>query len=239
MKVNYGEPYWVKFKWDLSNHHNNQYVTEFNKLDCEEISNITQNESFIITCQFKIEKKYKTDRICMIFGKPGNNLGLTYNTETNKLSFEFKSNDNHNIMTFDSITQSDIEKGILISIVKSNNHFIIYKNFEKEGEMGFQGNLSTDLDETGLFIGTANHYTTNNNHKFYCEMEIDFFNIILNSNNIDDAKDSYQSKTFDLITKTYYNKLLCHYNFKRINNLGIVYDESKNTNFLERTIIYK
>ena len=35
MKVNYGEPYWVKFKWDLSNHHNNQYVTEFNKLDCE------------------------------------------------------------------------------------------------------------------------------------------------------------------------------------------------------------
>jgi hypothetical protein len=32
MKIKYKQPYWIKFMWDLSNHHENQYVTEFNKI---------------------------------------------------------------------------------------------------------------------------------------------------------------------------------------------------------------
>ena len=31
MKIKYKEPYWVKFQWDMSEHHDNQYVTSFDK----------------------------------------------------------------------------------------------------------------------------------------------------------------------------------------------------------------
>ena len=33
MKINYKEPYWLKFNWDISNHHENQYVTNFDKIE--------------------------------------------------------------------------------------------------------------------------------------------------------------------------------------------------------------
>ena len=33
MKVKYKEPYWVKFQWDLSEHHDNQFVTDFDKTE--------------------------------------------------------------------------------------------------------------------------------------------------------------------------------------------------------------
>ena len=31
MIINYKEPYWVKYEWDLSEHKDHQYVTNFNK----------------------------------------------------------------------------------------------------------------------------------------------------------------------------------------------------------------
>ena len=31
MKIKYKEPYWLKYKWDITNHHDNQYVTIFDK----------------------------------------------------------------------------------------------------------------------------------------------------------------------------------------------------------------
>jgi hypothetical protein len=37
-----------------------------------------------------------------------------------------------------------------------------------------------------------------------------------------------------ILTKTSYNDILCLYDFESVNNLGIIYDESKNTNFLEK-----
>ena len=38
----------------------------------------------------------------------------------------------------------------------------------------------------------------------------------------------------EFIKNTTKNKILCLYDFNTVNNLGIVYDESKNTNFLEK-----
>lgn len=31
MKIKYKEPYWVKFEWEIEDHHDNQYVTNFDK----------------------------------------------------------------------------------------------------------------------------------------------------------------------------------------------------------------
>lgn len=63
MKINYKKPYWIKFMWDLSSHHENQYVTEFNKLDNKEIKEFIYNDDYIITCDFKIGSDYKRDEI--------------------------------------------------------------------------------------------------------------------------------------------------------------------------------
>ena len=35
MIINYKEPYWIKYEWDLSDHKDDQYVTNFNKTESE------------------------------------------------------------------------------------------------------------------------------------------------------------------------------------------------------------
>jgi len=51
---------------------------------------------------------------------------------------------------------------------------------------------------------------------------------------IEEVKLIHNSENEKLINSNYYKDILCLYNFKTINNIGIVYDDSKNTNFLER-----
>ena len=89
MIINYRQPYWIKFQWDLSSHHENQYVTEFNKSENQSLTDFFYNENFIITCNFKIEDKYEGEDIRMIFGKSGKNMGLRYNKPQGELCFEF------------------------------------------------------------------------------------------------------------------------------------------------------
>ena len=79
MKINYKEPYWVKYEWDLDENKDNQYVTEFNKKDSAKIHNLFHQNKYALTVEFKLNKKYKSDDIYCIFGKPGKNFGLTYN----------------------------------------------------------------------------------------------------------------------------------------------------------------
>ena len=59
MKINYKEPYWVKFTWDMTSNHDNQYVTEFNKSENDIFVNFLHHDKFIITCDFKITKNCK------------------------------------------------------------------------------------------------------------------------------------------------------------------------------------
>ena len=69
MIINYKQPYWVKFQWDMSTHHDNQYVTEYNKTNNKILDEFLLNDNYIITCDFKITEEFITDKICMIYGK--------------------------------------------------------------------------------------------------------------------------------------------------------------------------
>ena len=64
MKIKYKEPYWVKYKWDLDTHHDNQYVTQFNKTDIEEIKTFLYEDSYIITAEIRLLDLYRRDPIC-------------------------------------------------------------------------------------------------------------------------------------------------------------------------------
>ena len=89
MIVNYKEPYWVKYEWDLSDHKDDQYVTNFNKKESEKIANLFHQEKYSLNVRFKLDKNLENDKIFCIFGKPGKNFGLTYNEEADTLALEF------------------------------------------------------------------------------------------------------------------------------------------------------
>jgi hypothetical protein len=55
-----------------------------------------------------------------------------------------------------------------------------------------------------------------------------------NKIDIKQIKELHESKNEKLVSKDYYDDILCLYDFQTTNNIGIIYDESKNTNFLER-----
>ena len=140
MKIKYKEPYWVKFQWDLDEHHDNQYVTNFDKSENRAFNYFLHKEDYIITCNFKIKKHYKKDDISMVFGKPGKNLGLSFNNDTNQLCFEFwtkgdkNKEDVYNNLLLKTVSLKEIESGITISIVRKGNEFFSYKNFEYDNE---------------------------------------------------------------------------------------------------------
>ena len=46
MIINYKEPYWIKYEWDLSDHKDDQYVTNFNKTESEKISNLFHQSKY-------------------------------------------------------------------------------------------------------------------------------------------------------------------------------------------------
>jgi hypothetical protein len=239
MHIDYKKPYWIKFQWDLSNHHDNQYVTEFNKVDNDIFKNFLHESQYIITCKFRIKKDYKTDKICMVFGKPGKNMGLSYNTESGVLAFEFwtvnqgEKDDNFHFLAFNYMTREEIENGVTVSIVRDGYKFAIYKDFEKVNIEKFKTNLIDDYKHSGLFIACSNTGTYVPEHRYYGEMDLDYFAVLNNTSDIEEAKDLYQTENEKILNKTYYDDILCLYDFKTINNLGIVYDESKYTHFME------
>lgn len=238
MIINYKEPYWMKFRWDMSSHHEHQYVTEFNKFN-----NVTLNEflfvnEFIITTEFKIERGFKRDEICMIYGKPGKNIGLSYNSTTKVTAFEFWTTgieeDMFNMCVFNDVTEQDIEEGIILSVVRKDNEIILYRNFKKVNSIIFDGEFIEDYKTPGLFIGCSSPECEQEKQRYYCEVDMKHLSIIINTSNVNDIRELYNVETNKILTKKCYEDILCLYDFQNINNLGIVYDESKNTNFLEK-----
>lgn len=238
MRINYKEPYWVKFKWDLSSHHENQYVTQFNKNENDIFYDFQHNNSYIITCEYRIDKDFKTDEYSMVFGKPGKNMGLTYNKEKGVTSFEFwtkgKNEDNFNYIFLGEVSRNDVMNGVIISIARRNKKFIVFKNFEEIAQLKFDSELIDDYKNTGLFIGCSNPGTTVPSHRYHGEIDLNYFSIINGFSDIKISKELYTTNSSELINKKYYKDILCLYDFKTINNLGIVYDESKYSNFLEK-----
>ena len=65
-------------------------------------------------------------------------------------------------------------------------------------------------------------------------MEVNHFSFLSKESDIEKGEDLYNTDVHNLLTRKYYDDLLFLYDFKTVNNLNIIYDESKNTNFLEK-----
>ena len=238
MKIKYKEPYWVKFQWDITEHHDNQYVTKFDKEENKILKDFLHKENYIITCNFKIKSHYKKDDISMVYGKPGKNLGLSYNQKSKTLAFEFWTTNNtedmFNFVEFKTLTTKEIENGITLSVARDKNKITVYKNFVEDNSIEFQGNLIDDYKDNALFIGCSSPDCDSEKHRYYGEIDISHFSILSKESDIEKGKILYESETHNLLLHKFYDDVLCYYDFKTINNLGIIYDESKNTNFLEK-----
>jgi len=242
MRIKYKHPYWIKYSWDLSEHHDNQYVTNFDKEKNYNIFDFQHREKFIVTCNFTIKEKYKIDKICMIYGKPGKNMGLSYNSETNDVAWEFwirKDNgeDEFKYIHFKDVKKKDVENGVTLSVIRKFNKFILYKNFIEVNQLTFEGELIEDYRLEGLFIGCSSPDCGLKEQRYYGEMDLNHFSILMKTSDINDAKDLYHSELTNLVEKYYYEDLICLYDFETINNQQIVFDESKNCNFLEKVPI--
>jgi len=202
MRIRFKEPYWVKYKWDLDTHHENQYVTKFNKTDIEEIKTLFHQEKFVVTIEARILDVYSRDSVFALYGKPGKN--------------------------------KDIKNGVTLSVARNKDSFTLYKNFEPVNKIRFKNNLIDDYKYTGLFLGCGNPGSPVPEHRQHGEYDIHHFSILQNTSDIKYAREIYESKPEVLLKKPFYSDILCLYNFKTINNIGIVFDESKNNNFLER-----
>ena len=107
--------------------------------------------------------------------------------------------------------------------------------FKENNKIEFNGNLISDYCENSLFIGCSSPECASDRHRYYCEMDISLFSIIMRTSSIDIIEDYLKENEVHVLPfKKCYDDILCYYDFKTVNNLGIIYDESKNTNFLER-----
>jgi hypothetical protein len=127
-----------------------------------------------------------------------------------------------------------VEEGITITVTREKDKFTLYKNFEKVNIEKFKKNLIDDYKESGLFLGCSNPGTGTPEHRYYGDMDVHYMNIIKGTSDINVSKELYETKVEDIVNLQCYKDVLCLYDFKNINNLGIVYDESSYSNFLER-----
>jgi hypothetical protein len=100
--------------------------------------------------------------------------------------------------------------------------------------MTFDGEFIEDYKIPGFFIGCSSPECEGEKQRYYCEMGIKHLSIVTNTSNIENINELYQLDVCEILKSEIYNNIICYYDFKNINNLGIVYDESKNTNFLEK-----
>ena len=241
MIINYKEPYWVKYEWDLSDHKDDQYVTNFNKTESEKISNLFHQLKYAININFKLDKDLETDKIFCIFGKPGKNFGLTYNNEADTLALEFwteattkVAGDEFNYLPFHGVHYEELSKGVTITIVRNDDEFIIYNNFEKIGEIDFDKNLIDDYRTEGLLLGTGNPGTEVPEHRYHGSVDIDTMFFVEDITDIDVIKKIYETNVSDLNKLEEYKNIIFNYEFDTINNQGIIFDNSSNSYFVER-----
>ncbi len=238
MKIQYRQPYWVKFEWDIKEHPDDQYVTYFNKHVNNEFIDFLFNKKFVIHATFKIEKSFERDEISMVYGKPGKPIGLSYNTLLQSVAFEYWVTvggiDEFRSLHVMNVNGNDVQKGVTITIIRNGYTLICYKNFVETNRMDMGGEFVEDYRTPELFLGCASPQSYEKKHRYHCEVEYDDFSIIKNVSDIEEVKVIQNSKNEKLINNKNYNNILCLYNFETINNIGVVYDESKNTNFLEK-----
>jgi len=241
MIINYKQPYWIKYEWDLGEHKDHQYVTEFNKSESDKISNLFHQLNYSINIDFKLDKDFESDNIFCIFGKPGKNFGLTYNQEADTLALEFwteattkVAGDDFKYLPFHGVKYDELSEGVVITIIRNNDEFIIYKNFEKIGEIDFDKNLIDDYRTEGLYLGTGNPGTEVPEHRYHGSVDIDTLFFMEDITDIDIVKKVYETDVNNLNKLDEYKNIIFNYDFNTINNQGIIYDNSANAFFIEQ-----
>jgi hypothetical protein len=99
----------------------------------------------------------------------------------------------------------------------------------KAGETNWKGSYTITVWDTGYFVIPPFEAKSG-------DSSIQFSPILIHVTAPKEikGKELYESELHNLVIRDYYDDLLFLYDFKTINNIGIVYDESKNTNFLEK-----
>lgn len=234
MKLQYKTPYWMKFRWEIDEHPDDQYVTTHNKKLNEVFDEFFYQDEFSIHINFRIEESFVLDDHFMLFGKPSKNIGLVYNRKKNDLFFIYRitNGDTHGISIPD-ITVDELNNGLSVTIIREKNKFVVYKNFEEVGYQYFDGNICDRYRDTALYLGCSSGSSESLKDRWYGEMDINMFFILENISDIEVVKNFATTPVHRFPMYESYSKILCYYNFDISNNLGIIYDESKNKNFLE------
>lgn len=225
----------MKFNWEIDEHPDDQYVTEYNKKLNDTFDNFFYEDEFSIHIDFRIEQDYQLDENFMLFGKPSKNIGLVYNKTNNHLFFLYriKGKDNQ-IITIPNVQIEELHEGVGITIIRKKNKFIVYKNLEEINSQEFEGNFCEKYRDTAMYLGCSSNSLDNSpEHKWYGEMDIKLFFILENISDIDVVTEFVTTNPYKFPSHSNYRNLLCYYDFNNSNNLGIIYDESSNKNFLE------
>jgi hypothetical protein len=88
--------------------------------------NVLFNKKYSFICYFKIGDSFIKDEKAGIFGKPGQNFGLNFDSTIDSLVFEFRTNNEapqFHCIIFDTIKFVDIREGIKMIITKEKNTF--------------------------------------------------------------------------------------------------------------------
>jgi hypothetical protein len=241
MKINYKEPYWVKYEWDLEENKDNQYVTEFNKKDSPLIHNLFHEKRYALNVEFKLNKRYKSDNIYCIFGKPGKNFGLTYNKEADILALEFwtqgstaVSDDEFHYIKFYDTHYDTLKDWVNITIIRNDDEFIVYKNFDRNNDKDFDKNLIDDYRYEGILIGTGNPGSGVPEHRYHGSFDIKKMFFVKNIIDIDVVKEIAETDSSNLNKLEEYKNIIFNHEFDTVNNEGIVFDNSENTFFAEK-----
>lgn len=241
MIIEYKKPYWSKYEWDLSEHKDHQYVTEFNKEESDKIKNLFHQDKYALNVKFKLDETLESDNIFCIYGKPGKNFGLTYNKEADTLALEFWTEgttkvvgDDFKYLPFHNIRYEQLKEFTDITIVRNDDEFIIYSNFEKVGEIDFDKNLIDDYRGEGLIIGAGNPGTDVPEHRYHGSFDIDSMVFVEDIIDIDKIKTICNTDVSNLNKLQEYENIIFNYSFNTINNQGIVYDNSSNNYYVEQ-----
>jgi hypothetical protein len=241
MKIEYKQPYWIKYKWELKDHDSQLvFVTPYNKSDATEVSNFIYNDCFSIMCKFKIENDFTKDVKAGIYGKSGQNFGLNFDYSIDSLVFEFRTIDIKNEIKFhciiiDEVNSKLINDGVNIIIIKDKNQIIIYCDSKIVSKYEYSGDsLIEDYRDSPFYLGCLNPGAKDKKDRCYSEINVDHFSIIINNNSVEIASSLLISSEFHTLPmKPYYKDIICLYDFELINNYGNIFDNSKYSNFLE------
>jgi len=222
MVIEYKKPYWIKYEWDAKTILERDDI----KKDNLTLQNILFEEKYAFICNFKIADDFVKDEKAGIFGKPGQNYGLNFDSAIDSLVFEFRTNNEapqFHCIIFDTIKFVDIRKGIKMIITKEKNTFKFFVDGKLIKKYKYDVELIDEYRNSPFFLGALNPGALNPKDRCYTQISFTLFSIVKNETNI--------KKLSQISNKD--KNVLCYYDFKQINLVKNVCDESNNYNFIE------